>query len=102
MWDRCRGYFIYSYFMPFLFLNFLPLVIVAFCSARMEQLDDDDTSAWVFLVYFASMFLFVLGVLYQIGTEIYEMRQATWKKYCKDKGNIYQWLVLTLSVGLIV
>lgn len=65
MWDKCRSYFLKNYFLPFLFLNYLPLVVIAFCVSWMDKhAGEEHPMTWVFLFYYLSIIMFVVGTVF--------------------------------------
>lgn len=104
LWNGTKKYFLYFYFLPFLLLNFVPLVMMSFL---MKKVEIHDTNVGVSILYGAMIFLYLSGVIKLSVEEVGEIRNRGPKGYIYYAGevqweNIIQLSTVVVSVVLVV
>lgn len=106
LWDACRNFFIYRYFLPFLLCCVVPLIGICLCthSTMYGGVEEDPDSPPVlptFLLY-VNLIAFAVGtgmIIYEEILEIVTIRSL--KNYATDFHNYFQWLIIFCNVSLI-
>ena len=104
LWDGTKNYFIWFYFLPFLVLNFVPLVMMSFL---MKKVEIHDTNVGVSVLYAIMIVLYVLGVCKLSIEEVTELGKKGLVGYLYNKGelqweNIIQISTVAVSVWLVI
>ena len=82
LWNGTRDYFMWFYFLPFLCLNFVPLVMMSFL---MKKVEIHETNIGVSILYGTMIVLYLLGVFKLVFEELAELKNKGLKEYFYSK-----------------
>ena len=86
MWNITRTYFIYWYFLPFLILGFVPLLMMSFSLQSFSN--GKESSSWfVWFMYYGATFLFLVGTIMNISSEIADVKTTKFRRYIRNPEN---------------
>ena len=98
LWRISRDFFVYTYFLEFACLNFLPLLIMAVMIDAME----DDEGIFYRVLYYVAALAFLIGTIINLFTEANEFKNQKLIEYFTNIENYFQVFLNLWNIVVLV